>query len=297
MRPHNFVALLLCACTTLLCGCIKSFDPASFVDKLRLLAVKAEPPEIAPGQTTTLTATFANPGGTTPSVTWDACLLPPPPATGQGVNQDCVALGAGSDKLVHFGDAASVTATMPSINPTMVGLPDQTNGIYLPVRVRLDADGSSLVSFYSLRIYLGVLLPDMPPPNRNPAFTGIYVVPSADAGADEQTAIPDKSPREVHDKDELALRALVTPDSAEMYKVYDGDPRTTPPRDVTEDIRISWYTTAGEFTNEATGIEKPDTTLKLDKHLPPSGTPIDIWAVARDERGGMDVIHRQLVFR
>jgi hypothetical protein len=31
--------------------------------------------------------------------------------------------------------------------------------------------------------------------------------------------------------------------------------------------------------------------------MPPSGTPIDIWAVARDDRGGMDVIHRQLVFR
>jgi hypothetical protein len=89
----------------------------------------------------------------------------------------------------------------------------------------------------------------------------------------------------------------LTPDSEEPYLVFDGDPRTTPPRSVTETVRISWYTTAGHFTNEVTGVAKPDTTLILDKHLPPSGTQIDLWVVARDERGGLDVLHRALVFR
>ena len=286
---------LVLAAAFAVAGCTEQFDPAAFVDKLRLLAVTADPAEVAPGAGTTLTATAANPGGATPAITWDACLLPPPPATGQSVNQDCIALPAGDASLVPFGQGASVAATMPMISPSRVGLPDQTNGIYLPVRLRLDADGKSLVAFYSLRIFLGSISPN--PPNQNPMLTGIFTVPSADAGAAEATPLDESAPLEVHQNDQLSLRALVTPESQEPYLVYDGDPRTTPPRSVTETVRISWYTTAGRYTNEVTGVAKPDTTLILDKHLPPSDTAIDLWVVARDERGGSEVVHRTLLFR
>jgi hypothetical protein len=282
-------------------GCIKDFDRASFVAGLRLLGVKAEatgvvgsPAEVAPGETMTLTATTANPGGTAPTVTWDACLLAPPPATGQSVNQDCVMLDAGAG-LVAFGSGDTVTATMPAIDPTSLGLPDQTNGFYLQVRERLEADGKTLIGFYGVRIYLGPLAPN--PRNQNPKLTGIFKVPSADAGAADEVPLDDATPLEVRPNDEIALRALVTPESSEPYVVYDGDPRTTPPRMVTEKIRISWYTTGGSFSNDVTGVEKPDTTLKLDKHLPTAGTTIDLWVVARDERGGSDALHRTLVFR
>jgi hypothetical protein len=275
-------------------GCNLSFDPASFVDKLRLLGVQAEPPELSPGETTTLTATWANPGGATPTIAWDACLLAPPPATGQALNQDCVELDGGP-ALVPFGTGESVMATMPAVDPTMLGLPDQTNGFYVQVRLRLEADGHSLTAFYGLRLFLGALAPN--PPNANPVLTGIFQVPSADAGADAQTALDDATPLEVHAGEELALRALVTPESQEPYLVFDGDPRTTPPRMATETVRISWFTTAGEFSNDVTGVAKPDTTLKLEKHLPASGTPIDLWVIARDERGGDDALHRTLILR
>lgn len=288
MRAHIFVALLLC-------GCGNTFDLASFVDKLRLLDVKAEPTDVAFGQMTTLTATALNPGGSAPTITWDACLLPPPPATGEAVNQDCVALPEGDPSLVPFGQGTSVMATMPMLSPSMLGLPDQTNGIYLPVRLRLDADGKSLVAFYELRIFLGPLTPN--PPNQNPVLAGIFTVPSADAGADENLPLDDANPPTVHNGDELALRALVTPESMETYQVFDGDPRTTPPRTVTETVKISWYTTAGEFSNDTTGNAKPDTTLKLDKHQPASGSTIDLWVVAQDERGGSDIMHRTLLFQ
>lgn len=291
---RQIVALALAAAAC--AGCRNAFDPASFVDKLRLLAVKAEPPELAPGATTKLTATWANPGGSPPAIHWSACLEAPPPASGQAVNPDCVFADGGAP-MADFGDGESVTATMPMLAPTMLGLPDQTNGFYLQVRAQLDADGNDLIGFYGLRLYVGALLPDMPPPNQNPVLTGIYHVPSADAGAEDQTALDDAMPLEVHDGDEVPLRALVTPESAEPYVVYDGDPRTTPPRMVTETIRMSWYTTAGEFTNDVTGVDKPDTTLKLDKHLPLPNSTIDLWVVARDERGGVDVLHRTLAFR
>jgi len=291
MRP----ALFACALALASAGCGLDFDPASFVDKLRLLAVKAEPPDVAFGQMTTLSATATNPGGSAPTISWDACLLPPPPATGQAVNQDCVTLPEGDPMLVSFGQGESVPATMPMLDVSMIGLPDQTNGFYLPVRVKLDADGKSLVAFYRLRIFLGPLTPN--PPNQNPTLSGIFTVPSADAGVADETALDDANPLVVHDGDELPLRAHVADGSDEMYVVFDGDPRTTPPRTVTESIRISWFTTAGEFSDDVTGIAKPDTTLKLDKHQPASGSTIDLWVVARDERGGSDVLHRTLLFQ
>ncbi len=284
--------LLLCA--LLVVGCRNTFDPASYVNKLRLLGVKAEPPEIAPGQTSSLTAVWANPGGATPTIAWSGCPLAPPPGSGTGFNQACVVLDMGAPML-PFGSGETVTATMPSLTPSMVGLPDSTDGVYLPVRVQLDADGNELAALYGLRIFLGPLSPN--PPNGNPMLTGIFHVPSADAGADEQTALDDAMPLEVHAGDQVPLRALVTPESSEPYLVYDGDPRTTPPRMVTETIRISWFSTAGSFSNDVTGVPKPDTTLTLDKHLPPSGSAVDLWVVARDDRGGADALHRTLVFR
>jgi hypothetical protein len=172
---------------------------------------------------------------------------------------------------------------MPMLGLDMVALPDATNGIYLQVRERVDADDKTLVATYGLRIHLtrfgGIVNPN--PPNQNPTL-----LPSDDA-----------VPATVHANDKVTLRATVTPESAESYVVYDGDPRTTAPRTVTETVRVHWFTTAGTFSNDVTGIAEPITTLTLDKHLPPSGSTIDLWVVARDERGGCDTQHRSLVFR
>jgi hypothetical protein len=288
-------ALVVITLALVAAGCGNQFDPASLVNKLRLLAVKAQPPDVAFGQMTTLTATTANPGGSAPTISWDACLLPPTPGTGESVNQDCIDLPEGDPMLVSYGQGDSVSATMPMLDLSMVGLPDQTNGFYLPVRVKLAADGNTLVAFYLLRIFLGPLTPN--PPNQNPTLTGIFTVPSADAGVDQEMPLDDANPLVVHNGDQIDLRARVADGSDESYVVYDGDPRTTPPRMATETIRISWYTTAGEFTEDVTGIAKPDTTLKLDKHQPASGSTIDLWVVARDERGGSDILHRTLVFQ
>ena len=50
------ISLLLC-----LGGCSSDLPAASFIDKLRVLAVRASPPEIAPGETTTLDALTVEP--------------------------------------------------------------------------------------------------------------------------------------------------------------------------------------------------------------------------------------------
>lgn len=280
-------------------GCNNDFNPQSLVDKLRVLAVQADPPEIPFGATSTLTATAVNPGGAAPVITWDACLLGPPPATGEAINPDCATLPEGDPSLLPFGVGDSVTATMPVLGPSMVALPDQTNGVYLPVRLKVDGgDGNTLVAFYSLRLYLGAILPPPPPPpNQNPTLTGVFVAAAGDAGASEEVPVDPTALTPVQSGWVVYLRAFLSDDSQETYQVFDGNPATTPPRTVTETVRISWYATAGEFVNDVTGVEKPTTTWKLEKHLPAPGSVIDLWVVARDERGGSDITHRSFILQ
>ncbi len=66
-------------------GCQSFTDPpVSFVAGLRVLGIKAEPPQIAPGASTTVTALVVDTDGGTPSASWNQCNLPPLP--GQTVN-------------------------------------------------------------------------------------------------------------------------------------------------------------------------------------------------------------------
>ncbi len=65
-------------------GCSSDLPAASFIDKLRVLAVRATPPEVAPGETTTLDTLAVEPlvpqldgGAPAPlSYVWLACALP-----------------------------------------------------------------------------------------------------------------------------------------------------------------------------------------------------------------------------
>jgi hypothetical protein len=293
-------------------GCTPPFDPASYINKLRLLAVVADPPEVPGGAASTLTAYFANPGGPAPTLAWSECLLPPTPSTGAEINPACagsdmgapmVPLPSGATTTMNATLTATTTAPMPTFaSPLALGLPDSNNGFYLPIRAVLTAGNQELTAFYRLRFHFPLPAPLLTnPPNKNPVLMGIYRVPSADAGMDQQTELDDAHPPmmtpEVHAHDQVYLRALATPESSEAYVIYDNFPPSGQPRMVNEKIKVSWYTTAGSFSNEATGVAKPDTTLTLDKHLPPSGTPIELWAVAQDERGGTAIEHATLTFR
>jgi hypothetical protein len=79
-------ARLLLVAAVALAGCDNNLPVASFIDKLRVLAVRAEPPELAPGATTALSVLAVEPahpvGPTAPlSAIWLACRIPPGVAT------------------------------------------------------------------------------------------------------------------------------------------------------------------------------------------------------------------------
>ncbi|HTN51732.1 MAG TPA: hypothetical protein VML50_04970 [Anaeromyxobacter sp.] len=265
---------------TLLCACAPSFDPASYVKGIRVLAVKAEPAEVAPGQSTTLSALAVDTSGATVQAVWIACTEPA--VTGSGpVNPDCFGPGT-APYLVPLGTGLTLDATIPAVAPADFGPPDAGGGVYLPIVVRASSASGAVTGEYGLRLAQGA------PPNQNPTLSDVVVV----AGA-TLTPLDPATPLEVHAGDQLTLRGEFAPGSAETYQtVVSGVPST-----VTEILRVSWFASGGSLSEAVTGGDKPDTVWTADTHLPPAGSIIDLWVVGRDERGGTDFTHRQLVLR
>jgi len=287
---------LLVAIAVLAAGCRQSFDPPTWVTGLRVLAVRADPPELAAGATATLSVLAVDTEGRTLEYTWDACLLPPP-LSGGALNPECLTSDAGAAYL-PLGTDPTASFTMPSLALADLGLPDSTGGFYRPVRVLVRAGDAVVPTAYRVRYGLGLL-----PVNQNPALEGVFVVPAdAPDPAPPELLVPldEGAPPDVAVGDTVKLRATVVAGSAETYLVPDGDPREGKTKEVTELVRLSWYSTAGDFSAAVTGEEKPDTELQLTKYTPTpgaDGTVVDLWVVARDERGGTDWTHRTLRLR
>lgn len=271
----------LLSVVALLSACGTSFDPESYVDGLRVLAIKAEPPEAAPGQSTTLTALAVDTAGSAITVSWTACTEPP--LTGAGpIHQDCFDQDA-APYLIPMGTGLSVTGDIPDVTPSDFGPPDAGGGLYLPIRVQARSASGAVDAAYELRLAQGA------PPNHNPQLLGVLTVPAVGPPAPLEEA----SPLEMHAGDEVTLRAVLSDDSAETYALAVAGQSST----ATEIVSVSWFATGGSLSESVTGQPKPDTVWRADKHLPPAGTVIDLYVVAHDERGGTDYLHRSVLLK
>ena len=278
--------------------------PASLVTERRILAIKAEPPEVRPAQTATFTALVVSPDGTdaSPAIDWALCTTPKPLDENNVVASACV-----GDGLMDVGSATpSTSATMPANAcalfgpdppPTPPGQPplrprdpDVTGGYYQPLRARqgdvtafvlervtcdLAQAGADLAVQYAMT-YMA---------NQNPSLTPL-------------TATVDGAP--------VALDALPAgkaidfvvgwpEDSAESFPVFE----LTQAALVThrESLRVSWFATAGSFAHEVTGRDENDPATTTDDvwTAPATAGPVHLWVVLRDSRGGVDFASYELV--
>jgi hypothetical protein len=257
------------ACTT------NPNPPVSFITGLRVLAISAEPPQVNPGQTTQVTALVLDTTGRTVDVTWSRCLLAPLP--GEAVNVDCATAAAGSPSLAPTGSGLSISFVMPDVAASALGLPDATNGVYVPLMANITDGADTIVAAYRLR------LGDGTPPNLNPEIASVDVVDAAGG----LTPIDPVTPLGVHAGDSLTLEAVPTPGSAQTYTGPDNMPAT-------EVLTISWFTTAGTLSVAKTSDTQPTTVLNLTENLPETGGNIDLFAVVHDGRGGVGYTHRVL---
>ena len=258
-------------------GCQSFTDPpVSFVVGLRVLGIQAEPPQIAPGASTTVTTLVVDTYGGTPTASWSQCSVPPLP--GQTVNTACVDGSAGA--LQPIGDGLTIPFAMPQVTAASLGAPDATGGVYLPLVAAVAASPQTLTAVYRLR------LADDAPANTNPTIADVISMDASGAMSPLDAA----TPMLVQSGEALSLMVTFAPDSAQTYTAADGTVTT-------ETLTTSWFCTAGDLSFEKTSATQPITVLHLDQRLPSSGAQIDLYAVARDERGGTDFAHRTLLLQ
>ena len=252
--------------------------PRTFINGPQVLAIKADPPSVPPGGSTTVTALIAGTGGETPSVSWALCRRAPRP--GEAINPDCVDV-AQADTLEPIGVGTTITTTMPDdVTASALGQPDATGSVYLTLVARVTVGGQTLIATYRLRLQSDGDV------NQNPVLTGLLLVDAAGV----TTPLEEAAPPTVNAGDRLTLQVAVADGSVETYPAPLGGAA------VPEMLRTSWFSTAGKFSNERSEGPQASTVLELDDLLPQPGNPIDLFAVIRDDRGGTDYVQRTLTF-
>ncbi len=280
-----------------------SFRPASLVESLRVLALRAEPAEIGSGEQATIRSLVVDLDAAPDAITYEWALCDKRPKVGVDVDPDCYDLDT-ADFLVPLPSLPGGTTqvTMPQRTVGDFGLPDPSGGFYVPVRLRVTAGGTRVTAFHRLRWKAGFV-----PPNENPTLAGIGFLPTGVDGdlpdlgppVDPQPLV-DGTPFEAPLGGKIRLRASDAPGSSESYTTIIGDPRDLRTGTVTEGVRFFWYLSAGKADPDVSGEARPDAvvdTTTYPESIAPRGGLVDVWLVAREERGGVDFLHRQLLLK
>ena len=301
MRPV-FLALPLFALLPLL-ACGSQFHPETLVDSMRVLSVVAEPPEIAPGGSTSLNALEidpSRPGGVT-SIFWLGCD-PDPADFNRSTCADVGALLKPSTfaalppdlTLLGFGTPVRYSTKRLLFDSLAANDPVRVNGTSGPVLlVAVQAEVTATTSLTDLRALFEqmergevasvlaltrVLISERTQRNLNPHLSGILV---------DGVPLPRGARVQVPEGGRVALHLEAPVEAREPYTlVLPSGPSTR-----TERLVASWYSSAGRFTLPRVDLDGADDTHFVgpggaaDDPVPPRrfGT---IWIVLRDDRGG-----------
>jgi len=281
-------------------------SPASLVTGPRILAVRGVPPEAAPGGMVSYDALAVDVTGTVtaPDLGWAQCLQPAPPALGNDVSDACL------DIADDAGPAPSYSAALPSSacsvfgpqtppvmkghSPTRPADPDSTGGYYQPVRAVWQSTGIVVFALERITCRLANAPTTIATQyatdytaNQNPVLADLVV--GTDGGATVLYAPGQPAATgAVRAGAKVVVQADFSAESAETFLVWDVVSQTLLQQ--RESLRVSWFATAGAFEHEVTGRTSDDpTTFTQDAWTAPTAPgPVHLWAVLRDDRGGVD---------
>ncbi len=278
-HPARAARAVAAALGAALLGCSAEFTPRSVVEDLRVLALVASPLEVGPADAVTVAATIVPPpGGAVTAVAWSFC----PFSVGASAGYACalpaceVPLTAAADGSVTFVPGALALQCLSlaaSQGGTAGGIPQELPDVVQTVVrcVATASDGEVREAVQEIPLH-----PSGPPadPNRPPVVieTDLGGQPVS-AGATGPPLLPGST---------LAFRVLLDPASAQSYLDTGGNT-------LTESLVVSFYTTAGRFDyDRASG---PDASVNLQyQSIVPGTAEAQLWAVARDLRGGNVVL-------
>jgi hypothetical protein len=301
----------------LLAGC-GSFESASIVIDLRPLAVVAEPAEIVvdfdienPGQIpeippVTVRALLADPGAERRlAYRYRVCAETDSRRCDE---PDTIILGA-TEGTIDDPDLTAATADGTiQVNALLleeaIQLDDLAGfgGIGVQIELRVVPEGGSEAEaiYVAKRVVYAPRVPEGRVGNANPSMTGL-LAREVDFPGDRCAA--GGTPLEVMAGEQIRLDPVEPAGIREPYTLptLDGGERS-----FVENMRYSWFATAGDFTAEQTGGPKdlfgnvPVLFTKwrapagegLDELEAATGGLVDFWVVQRDERGGASYTRR-----
>ncbi len=297
-------------------GCTPELaDETSIVGAPRVLAVRAEPAEAAPGSPVQFAALWVGAEGALADapLDWSFCTARKPFTAPGSIDPSCV--DAGSPALTRFGTGAAASAALPADGCHVFGPdrpdplpgqpagrpadPDGTGGYYAPVMVD---DRTPSFTLAEMRIRCGL-------PAATPAQSASYqqdyranVNPTIEGAAIERagseialTALETdpgaRAPVAAGEVVHLIVRWPVCDDlacgGAERYLWFDPDAHALTNR--REELRVSWFATGGTFETGHTGVPEAeaDRAASEDRWTAPSAPgEVLLWIVLRDDRGG-----------
>ncbi|MBI2395580.1 MAG: hypothetical protein HYV09_38800 [Deltaproteobacteria bacterium] len=256
-------------------GCGSQFDPPSRVTKLRLLAVTADQPWAHAGETVTLQALAHDPAGRAIRWGWATCTNPAA-ATVMGclasLDPGSFVLGTSSHTIavppsVRVGRGAMIGVVTIACPGTLAQVPGQ-----VPFRCN---DGARDLATNEFEIGMKRVLLRATDRNENPRIDRV-TFDGADWPEDRVPEVGTCAEEKVDDcPDAHAIEVRAS-------RVESGvDELGTP---YTEQLVIQYYATEGTFDVEVRTVELPETRWIARPHT--AGTTIEVFLVARDDRGG-----------
>ena len=257
-------ALLACALPA--CFSVPSFPNQRDVRELRVLAIKADPPLVAPGGTVALTALVVDAHGPVAGADyrWWRCGE-------SGGSEGSASCGRDDRGAQQVGNAAQASYTAPegvldergrSIFVTWYGYRDVVN-------LGVSHGGEEAQAFKRVQVQRGA-------GNRNPSLAGILV-----EGADVAGAAVSVRPGAKY-----AVSPAVGAGSRETFSVLDFSGRS---QTLTEELEFSWYATGGSLSDGVTVEGKQAAAHWTAPDKPPAdGEPLWLFAIVYDGRGGTD---------
>jgi hypothetical protein len=278
----------------LLLGCQPVLESApTLIREARVIAVESEPAETEPGTPVTLRALAVSPAGTLSSemLSWALCSHGRRVAENDSVAAECLQGEAPWIATVADQPASEVVTALipadacstfgseplpaePGEPPHRPADPDVTGGYYQPVRTSIEAAPGFSFGHVRLRCDLPGASVDLAreyseryTDNQNPTLLELAGNDSASAGSS------------------IELQASWTAESAEPFVVYDILDNVL--RERVEALRVSWFATAGTFSAPRTEAESGATGVSVVWQAPSQPGVSELWAVLRDDRGGV----------
>ncbi len=282
-------------------GCNEPMAAISEIDKFRVMAIQADPPEIRPGESTTLRVLYADPHGKGRPITflWLTCLGELKPSDDLSEGCDLVGFQPGSSE--SGGDSYTVA---PLPDDILTDLPEgKTYGMATTLLsacaggetpteediAGLDGlenvevlckGGEHVLAFKTFRISNA----DDENRNTNPRikkieFNNKPLTESVDIETDVgffQCKTMSKC------FDGAKIEATMTKDSFETYEQTQLEKVTV----MDEAPYISWFVDGGDFNKNRSRTAEPPGPFKTKWSPPLDGGRFTLWVVAHDLRGG-----------